>query len=152
MFTLLSLAMNNEWDIQSVGNNDQISLLSSLNFFIYCFASKRFRASLRSLLAPLTPPKRSRDTSSTTNLPMSESSPLNQIEWYVRKISVNFFKVLKLLESDLLLSEYVIDWFWRLELLHNLLLICWNCLIRPTDHRERGWEVERLTTKAKFTM
>ena len=142
MFTLLSLAMNNEWDIQSDGNNDQISLLSSLNFFIYCFASKRFRASLRSLLAPLTPPKRSRDTSSTTNLPMSESSPLNQIEWYVRKISVNFFKVLKLLESDLLLSEYVIDWFWRLELLHNLLLICWNCLIQLTDHRERGWELD----------
>ena len=93
MFTLLSLAMNNEWDIQSDGNNDQISLLSSLNFFIYCFASKRFRASLRSLLAPLIPPKRSRDTSSTSNLPMSESSPLNQNEWYVRKISVNFFKV-----------------------------------------------------------
>ena len=142
MFTLLSLAMNNEWDIQSDGNNDQISLLSSLNFFIYCFASKRFRASLRSLLAPLIPPKRSGDTSSTSNLPMSESSPLNQIEWYVRKISVNFFKVLKLLESDLLLSEYVIDWFWRLELLHNLLLICWNCLIQLTDHRERGWELD----------
>ena len=82
--TQISLAMNSEFDIQSNCNNDQISLLSSLNFFIYCFASKRFRASLRSLLAPLIPPKRSRDTSSTSNLPMSETSPLNENEWCAR--------------------------------------------------------------------
>ena len=33
------------------------------------------------LLAPLVPPKRSRETTSTSNLPMSEISPLNQNQW-----------------------------------------------------------------------
>ena len=73
----ISLALNIFKGIE----NDKISVLSSINFFIYCFASKRFRGSLRSFLASLLPPKRSRETNSTSNLPMSEISPLNQNQW-----------------------------------------------------------------------
>ena len=51
---------------------------SSLNFFIYCFASKRFRTSLRNLLTSLLPAKTSRENmSNSSDSPMDETSPLN---------------------------------------------------------------------------
>lgn len=71
-----------------IKKNHKISVHSSINFFIYCFASKRFRGSLRSFLAPIIllggrilPLKRSLESTSTSNLPMSEISPLNQNQW-----------------------------------------------------------------------
>ena len=81
-----ALAVNKAAKFRATAKIDKISIHSSLNFFIYCFASKRFRASLRTFLAPLVPPKRPRETISSSNLlPMSETSPLNQNEWSARE-------------------------------------------------------------------